>query len=186
MRSSARPWPVLAYSGGIVGKFDTTVTSSLPATPPAVPGGVFFCTRTRPSAQAETRVRRREGSQDEREWMRLKAGMSTPQSRSGPLQKPQITRDLEAALAGHKAGQRDRAERLCRKVLRRESQQPDALRLLGVIASEKGRHEYAVQLLSRALAGPTGSAEAHYSLGNALRALGRIDKAASTTAPPLR
>jgi tetratricopeptide (TPR) repeat protein len=104
--------------------------------------------------------------------------MSAPQSRSAARQNPQITRDLEAALAGHKAGQRDRAERLCRKVLRREPHQPDALRLLGVIASERGRHDYAVQLLSRALAGPAASAEAHYSLGNVLRALGRLDEAA--------
>jgi tetratricopeptide (TPR) repeat protein len=86
-------------------------------------------------------------------------------------------RDLGVALACHNAGQRDRAERLCRKVLRRQPDQPDALRLLGVIASERGRHEYAVQLISRALAGPTGSAEAHYSLGNAMRALGRLDEA---------
>src|SRR5215469_2864658 len=103
--------------------------------------------------------------------------MSTPQMRHAHLQNPRIISDLEAALGAHKSGQRDRAERLCRKVLRREPHQPDALRLLGVIASEKGRHEYAVQLLSRALAGPTESAEAHYSLGNALRALGRLDEA---------
>ena len=87
-------------------------------------------------------------------------------------------KDLEGALACHNAGQRDRAERLCRKVLRREPRQTDALYLLGIIASERGRHEYAVQLLSRALAGPAGSAEVHYSLGNALRALGRLDEAA--------
>ena len=98
-------------------------------------------------------------------------------SRADRRQNPQILRDLEAALAYHKAGQRDRAERLCRKVLRRIPHQPDALRLLGDIASERGRHEYAVQLISRALDGLVDSAEAHYSLGNALRALGRFDEA---------
>jgi len=107
------------------------------------------------------------------------ASMSAHQSRGAPPQNPQIALHLEAALAAHKAGQRDRAERLCRKVLHRAPHQPDALRLLGVIASERGRHEYAVQLLSRALAGPTGSAEARYSLGNALRALRRLEEATS-------
>jgi tetratricopeptide (TPR) repeat protein len=104
--------------------------------------------------------------------------MSAHRDRSAPRQIPQIARDLEAGLAYHKEGQRERAEQLYRKVLRRESHQPDALRLLGAIASERGRHEYAVQLISRALAALPGSAEAHYDLGHALQALGRLDEAA--------
>src|SRR5215472_2059360 len=98
--------------------------------------------------------------------------MSARLDRDGSLRDPRILRDFEAGLAYH------RAERLYRKVLRREPNQPDALRLLGVIASERGRHEYAVQLISRALANLPGSAEAHYDLGHAVQALGRRDEAA--------
>src|SRR5262252_7358881 len=104
--------------------------------------------------------------------------MSTHRRRGAVRQNPQIISDLEAGLAYHKAGQRERAERLYRKILRREPHQPDALRLLGLIASGRGRHEYAVQLLSRALSALPGSTEVHYDLGCALRALGRLDEAA--------
>jgi tetratricopeptide (TPR) repeat protein len=104
--------------------------------------------------------------------------MSVQEYRAVPRQNPKIVRDLEAGLACHQRGQRDRAEQLYRKVLRRDPNQPDALRLLGVIACERGRHEYAVQLLSRALALRPGFAEAHQDLGNVLRALGRLDEAA--------
>jgi tetratricopeptide (TPR) repeat protein len=104
--------------------------------------------------------------------------MSAHQSRGASWQNPQIIGDLEAGLAYHKAGQRERAEQLYRKVLRRQPDQPDALHLLGLIASGRGRHEYAVQLLSRALRGLPGSADVRRSLGDALRALGRLGEAA--------
>ena len=52
--------------------------------------------------------------------------------------------------------------------------------LLGVIAHERGRHEYAVQLISRALAGLPESADVHLNLGCALQALGRLDEAAAS------
>jgi len=113
---------------------------------------------------------------------RVEAGyekaMSACVDANGSLRDPRILRDFEAGLAYHRARQPERAERLYRKVLRREPDQPDALRLLGVIASERGRHEYAVQLISRALASLPDSAEAHYDLGHALQALGRHDEAA--------
>ena len=86
-------------------------------------------------------------------------------------------RDLQAALAWHKAGQRDRAESIYRKVLRRAPANADALHLLGMIAYDRGRHEHAVQLLSRAVAGSPGFAEAHEHLGNALLALDRLEEA---------
>jgi len=110
------------------------------------------------------------------------AGYKRAMSRHGNeavlRQNQQIARDLEAGVAYHRAGQRDRAEQLYRKVLRRAPNQVDALRLLGVIASERSRHEYAVQLISRALAVLPGFAEAHRDLGEVLRALGRLDEAA--------
>ena len=66
---------------------------------------------------------------------------------------------------------------LTRKVLRRAPNQVDALHLLGVIAHQRGRKEYAIQLISRALAGMPNSAEIHSSLADALFALNRLDEA---------
>ena len=91
-----------------------------------------------------------------------------------------IGKDLEAGLAQHKAGHRDRAEALYRKVLRRAPNHPDALHLLGVIAIERGRHEYAIQLISRALGEVPRFPDAHQNLGNAFEALGRLDEAAAS------
>lgn len=104
--------------------------------------------------------------------------MPASESRTVPRHGSQNVRDPDAGLALYKAGRRDRAEQLCRKILRREPNQPQALHLLGRIAAERGRHEYAVQLILRALAGLSDRAEAHHDLGNALRALERFDKAA--------
>ncbi len=100
------------------------------------------------------------------------------ESRGAARQDPRISRDLEAALACHKKGRRDRAEELCRKVLRREPNHADALCLLGTLAHERGRHEYAVQLITQALAQLPNFADAHHNLGHALQALGRLDEAA--------
>ena len=91
-----------------------------------------------------------------------------------------IDKNLEAGLAHHKAGRRDRAEALYRKVLSRAPNHPDALHLLGVVAHERGRHEYAVQLISRALAAFPDFPDARQNLGNALEALGRLDEAAAS------
>ena len=64
-------------------------------------------------------------------------------------------------------------------MLRRAPNQVDALHLLGVIAHQRGRKEYAIQLISRALAGMPNSVEIHSSLADALFALNRLDEAAA-------
>ncbi len=88
-----------------------------------------------------------------------------------------IARDLQAGFVHYQAGRHDRAEALCRKVLRKAPNTVDAVHLLGVIAYERGRHQDAVQLISQALVLSPGLADAHLNLGNALRGLGRLDEA---------
>ena len=106
--------------------------------------------------------------------------MALPDEQDSARRQAQISRDLEIGFAHHKAGRRERAESFYRKVLRRAPNQVDALHLLGVIAHQRDRHDYAVQLISRALAGMPSSAEMHHSLGNALVALCRLDEAAAS------
>jgi tetratricopeptide (TPR) repeat protein len=91
-----------------------------------------------------------------------------------------VSRDLAAGLAHHRAGRRDRAEVLYRKVLRKVPNHVEGLHLLGVIVHERGRHPQAVELISRALARSPGFADAHLNLGAALQALGRLDEASAS------
>lgn len=53
----------------------------------------------------------------------------------------------------------------------------DALHFLGVIAYQLGRHAQAVELISQALSLNASYAPAHSNLGNALEALGELDRA---------
>ena len=85
--------------------------------------------------------------------------------------------ELAGALEHHRAGRLDRAETLYRKFLDRHPDQPDALHLLGVIASQKGRHSHAADLIARALQRMPRFPDAHLNLGNALRAQGRLAEA---------
>jgi tetratricopeptide (TPR) repeat protein len=57
---------------------------------------------------------------------------------------------LDAAIRLHQAGKLDEAERAYAKILDRAPSHPDALNLMGVVQSERGRNEMAVELLSRA------------------------------------
>jgi Flp pilus assembly protein TadD len=52
----------------------------------------------------------------------------------------------------HNAGQFDKAEKLYKRALKAEASNADALHLLGLISHQKGRHEYAAQLIGKALA----------------------------------
>jgi tetratricopeptide (TPR) repeat protein len=81
------------------------------------------------------------------------------------------------AVALHRAGRFDEAERIYSDVLRRNPADFDALYLQGVIAHQTGRHPRAVELIGRAIAQHGGSAAAHFSLGAALMALGRYPEA---------
>lgn len=77
----------------------------------------------------------------------------------------------------HQAGQLNRAAGLYEKVLRRQPDQPDALHLLGLIASNGEDHNRALELISRAIEVNGENAAYHNSLGTVLLALGRAEDA---------
>lgn len=84
---------------------------------------------------------------------------------------------LEQAIKHHQAGRLDEAEALYRQILANEPDHPEVLRLLGVIAHQRGRHEGAARLIRRAIELRGGSAAYHNDLGEVLTALRRPHEA---------
>jgi predicted O-linked N-acetylglucosamine transferase (SPINDLY family) len=80
---------------------------------------------------------------------------------------------LARALACHRAGALDEAEKLYRTALAAQPDDFDALHYLGVLERQRGRAEEALHLIGRALEVKPDSPEAHSNLGNALQSAGR-------------
>ncbi|WP_376966624.1 tetratricopeptide repeat protein [Azospirillum sp. A26] len=84
---------------------------------------------------------------------------------------------LREALAHHRAGDLDGAERAYRAMLAADGRNADALHLLGVLHHQRGLDADAVRLIGQAVARRPGVAEQHANLGLALHALGRLSEA---------
>lgn len=80
---------------------------------------------------------------------------------------------LAAAVGHHRAGRLDRAEALYHSILRAVPDQPDALRLLGVLDGQGGRTAQALRRLRLAVASRPDDADALNDLALTLRAAGR-------------
>ena len=88
-----------------------------------------------------------------------------------------ISEALAIAIQHDQAGRLHAAEQICRQILAVEPNQADAWHLLGVIASQMGKHEVAVEYIRRAI-GLRGTAAAfHINLGGVYGALRRIPEA---------
>jgi protein O-GlcNAc transferase len=81
------------------------------------------------------------------------------------------------ALQHHRAGRLHDAEALYRRILATQSNHPDSLHMLGVIAHQTGQPQLAIELIRRAIAGNSAVPAFHNNLGNALGALGRWQEA---------
>jgi tetratricopeptide (TPR) repeat protein len=84
---------------------------------------------------------------------------------------------FEQALAFQQQGRLAEAERIYRKILRKQPNHFDALHLLGVIAKQTQRTEWAIELIGRAIRLNPNVAAAHNNLGNALVDLRRLTDA---------
>ena len=84
---------------------------------------------------------------------------------------------FEQALAAHRAGRLDEAEKLGREILRADPGSFPVLHLLGFIAAQRGRFDLAVTLLERAVAAAPGelAPQSHYA--HALLGAGRQNDA---------
>ena len=105
--------------------------------------------------------------------------MAGPHTSKAASQYAVIRAELMRAVELHRTGRLDAAEALCKKVLRRQPNQPDALHFLGIIAMDRGRYGQAIELIAQALTATPNNANAHSNLGNALKAAGRGTEAAA-------
>jgi protein O-GlcNAc transferase len=83
---------------------------------------------------------------------------------------------IETATLHHNAGRLLQAENIYKQVLQAAPDHPDALHFLGVIAYQKGEHQIAIELITRAL-GLAPSASMYGNLGLAIHAQGNLDEA---------
>ena len=65
---------------------------------------------------------------------------------------------MAEAVEMHRKGRFVEAERIYRRILQAEPNQPDALHLLGLIAKEAGQTDAAIQLVRKAIAASPGTA----------------------------
>src|SRR3989338_4490231 len=84
---------------------------------------------------------------------------------------------LAIALQHQQAGRLSEAEALYRQILQIQPNHPGALHLLGVIAHQTGKHEIAVEYITRAIALNPTVAEYHSNLGTVYRAMGKLEEA---------
>ena len=78
------------------------------------------------------------------------------------------TRELFAtAIQHHRAGRLVEAEALYRQILATETEHPDSLHMLGVIAQQSGQPQLAIELIRRAIAHNGAVPAFHNNLGNA-------------------
>jgi protein O-GlcNAc transferase len=90
---------------------------------------------------------------------------------------PAAARALDGATAHLRAGRPDDAARLCRELLRREPNQPDALHMLALVVNRQGDAAEARRLLEAAARARPGDAGILVNLGNACAVTGRVAEA---------
>ena len=108
---------------------------------------------------------------------KLRRATEATARRSGAPSDPHVASLFSAGLAHHQAGRLAEAETLYRETLALKPDHADALHLLGVLASQVGQHEVAVDLIGRAIAQDRRNARYHSNLGLALASLQRLEQA---------
>ncbi|MFM2126346.1 MAG: hypothetical protein RL328_2797, partial [Acidobacteriota bacterium] len=101
---------------------------------------------------------------------------SRPAPQANPL-AAQARLFLQQAIAHHERGQLAEAQRIYEAVLKAQPKNPDALHLLGVLASQTRQYERALELIDKAIAIHPKAASFYSNRGNALLALERPEEA---------
>jgi tetratricopeptide (TPR) repeat protein len=94
-------------------------------------------------------------------------------------ERPKVnsTAQMAIAIEHHQAGRRQTAEQIYRSILDADSNQPDALHLLGVLAHERGNHQLAIDYIGQAIQLNENACAFHNNLGEAHRGLGNFSVA---------
>ena len=98
----------------------------------------------------------------------------------GVAHSNELAREFRTAVGHHRAGRFDEAEKLYHKIIDRHPEQPDALNFLGVLASQRGTHEKAIDFLRRAITVNRRKPTYHYNLGLAYQAAGNLIEAVAS------
>lgn len=88
-----------------------------------------------------------------------------------------LTKQLEEAIAHHRAGRRTEAEAIYHYILARQPENADALQLLGTIEAQRGRLDAAIALMGRAIAINPHPADWHANLAAVYLMQRRLDPA---------
>jgi tetratricopeptide (TPR) repeat protein len=97
-----------------------------------------------------------------------------------------VARAWGQALGHYGAGRLAEAEQGCRQVLDAEPCHAEAVHLLGVLASQAGKHDLAAERLGLATRLGPDNAGYHYNLGVARQVLGRVDEAVASYREAMR
>lgn len=84
---------------------------------------------------------------------------------------------ISLGIQHHEAGRLRKAERLYRRVLESKPEHPDALHLLGVLASQARQFDAAVALINRAIEADGKNPNYHANLGHVLQTAGKLEEA---------
>ncbi len=97
-----------------------------------------------------------------------------------PIEEREITikQALDLAVKSHTSGELHKAELIYQEVLNKEPNNPDALHLLGLIKHQKGRHEDAVEYISKAIQLKPNTTIYYGNLGMVYDALGKEQESA--------
>lgn len=88
-----------------------------------------------------------------------------------------IAEAIKVAVQHHQAGRLQQAEGLYRLILQNSPNHSIALHSFGVLLSQKGENQLAVELISKAIAANPQMPQFHNSLGLVLESLGKLDEA---------
>jgi tetratricopeptide (TPR) repeat protein len=93
--------------------------------------------------------------------------------------QPSVNQLLQEGVGHHQAGRLSEAEQCYQQILVRQPGHVDAVQLLGVIAHQAGRHDLAIDWIGRAITLNPNVPAFHNNLGEAHRAAGNLDQAAT-------
>jgi len=85
------------------------------------------------------------------------------------MKQSAIQEKLDFAVQQHRAGKRQKARKIYRKILKASPQHADALHMLGLLEHQSGDNDTAIRLLTRAIEQGPASAELLTNLGSALQ-----------------
>ena len=88
-----------------------------------------------------------------------------------------VAQAFELAVQHHQAGRLAEAEALYRQILTVQPDYPDALHMLGILASQLDRNDLAVELILKAIALAPFAATFYSNLGEVYRHLGQLESA---------